>query len=72
MDAVNSEIMDQIRKFNENFEKLQSELTVAKQVNSLLSERLNSMDRQCWEKPNTLNVSLVALSREITLSLVIR
>ena len=33
MDAANSEIMDQIRKFNENFEKLQSELTVAKQVN---------------------------------------
>ena len=25
MDAANSEIMDQLRKFNENFEKLQSE-----------------------------------------------
>ena len=48
MDATNSEIMDQIRKFNENFEKLQSELTVAKQVNSVLSERLVSMERQCW------------------------
>ena len=48
MDAANSEIMDQIRKFNENFEKLQSELTVAKQVNSVLSERLVSMERQCW------------------------
>ena len=30
MDAANSKIMDQICKFNENFEKLQSELTVAK------------------------------------------
>ena len=30
MDAANSEIMDQIRKFNENAEKLQSELTIAK------------------------------------------
>ena len=48
MDDGNSEIMDQIRKFNENFEKLQSELTVAKQVNSVLSERLASMERQCW------------------------
>ena len=46
MDAANSEIMDQIRKFNENFEKLQSELTVAKQMNSVLSERLISMDLQ--------------------------
>ena len=30
MDAANNKIMDQICKFNENFEKLQSELTVAK------------------------------------------
>ena len=48
MDAVNSEIMDQLRKFNENFEKLQSELIVIKQVNSVLSERLVSMECQCW------------------------
>ena len=47
MDAANSE-MDQIRKFNENFEKPQSELTVAKQVNSVVSKRLVSMERQCW------------------------
>ena len=48
MDAANSQIMDQIRKLNEDFEKLQFELTVAKQVNSVLSERLASMERQCW------------------------
>ena len=48
MDAANSQIMDQIRKLNEDFEKLQFELTVAKQVNSVLSERLVSMERQCW------------------------
>ena len=46
MDASNSEIIDQIPKFKDNFEKLQSELTVAKQVNSLLSESLVSMERQ--------------------------
>ena len=39
MDATNSKIMDQICKFNEKIEKLQSELTVAKEVNSVLSER---------------------------------
>ena len=48
MDASNSKIMDQIRKFNKNFEKLQSDLAVAKQVNSVLSERLVSMKRKCW------------------------
>ena len=30
MDAANSETMDQIQKFNENFEKLQSELLLSK------------------------------------------
>ena len=30
MYAANRKIMDQVRKFNENFEKLQSELTVIK------------------------------------------
>ena len=48
MDCTNSEIIDQIRKFNENLEKLQSELTVAKHVNSVFSEKLVSMERQCW------------------------
>ena len=48
MDAANSEIMDQIRKFNENLEKLKSELIVVKQVNSVLSGKLVSMERQCW------------------------
>ena len=58
MDAAISEIMDQIRKFNENFGNLHSELTVAKQVNSGLSERLVSMERQCCKMPNTQEVSV--------------
>ena len=48
MGAANSKIMDQIPKSNENLEKFQSEVTVVKQVNSVLSERLVSMERQCW------------------------
>ena len=47
MNTAKSEIMDQMRKFNENFE-LHSELAVANQVNSVLSERVVSMERQCW------------------------
>ena len=40
--------MDQIHKFNKKFQNLQYELTVAKQVDSVLSERLVYMNRQCW------------------------
>ena len=48
IDAANSEIMDQIHKFNENFEKLQFELIVVKQVNTVLCDRLVSIECQCW------------------------
>ena len=58
MDAANSQIMDQIRKLNEDFEKLQFELTVAKQVNSVLSERLASMEGQCWANAQYSDVSV--------------
>ena len=54
MDAAKSEIMDQIRKFNENFEKPQSELTV-------LSERLVSMERQCWANAQYSRCECLAL-----------
>ena len=36
IDAANSGVMDQILEFNENYEKLQSRLNVAKRVNSVL------------------------------------
>ena len=38
MVGSNSEAMDRIHKFNQNFGKLQSELTIAKQVNSVLKD----------------------------------
>ena len=69
MDAVNSQIMDQIRKLNEDFEKLQFELTVAKQVNSVLSERLVSMERQCWANAQYSRhecLELVGLPRSVS------
>ena len=69
MDAANSQIMDQIRKLNEDFEKLQFELTVAKQVNSVLSERLVSMERQCWANAQYSRhecLELVGLPRSVS------
>ena len=41
-------MLGEIRKLNDNFSKLESELSVTKQVNSLLSRRLVNMERQCW------------------------
>ena len=40
MPEVNNEVVEEIRKFNENFSKLQSELSVAKRVNTELTKRI--------------------------------
>ena len=36
IDAANSKVMDQTSEFNENYEKLQSELNAVKRANSVL------------------------------------
>ena len=38
-----------MRKFNNNFSKPQSVLAVTKQVNTELTKRIVTLERQCWE-----------------------
>ena len=45
---ANNKVLEEIRKLNDSFSKLESELSVTKQVNSLLSSRLANMECQCW------------------------
>ena len=40
--------MEEIRKFNNNFSKLHSDLAVTKQVNTELTKRIMTSERQCW------------------------
>ena len=44
----NNELLEEIRKFNDNFSKLQSELAVTKQVNTELTKRIATLERQRW------------------------
>ena len=48
MSEVNNEMVEEIRKFNENFSKPQSELSIAKCVNIELTKRIMTLERQCW------------------------
>ena len=41
--------MEEIRKFNKNFSKLQSDMAVTKQVNTELTKRIVALERQRWE-----------------------
>ena len=43
-----TESLDEIRKLNDKFDKLQSDVCISKNVNDLLSSRLLNIERQCW------------------------
>ena len=48
VESANNEILDQVRQLNQKFSQLESENSIVKQANSLLSKRLVNMERQCW------------------------
>ena len=44
---ANTDALEEIRKFNENFVQLESKISVVKKVNTLLNNRVVDMERQC-------------------------
>ena len=48
VESANNEILDRVRQLNQKFSQLESENSIVKQANSLLSKRLVDMERQCW------------------------
>ena len=45
---ANTDALEGIRKINENFVKLGSEISIVKKVNTLISKAVVDMERQCW------------------------
>ena len=55
-------------KFNDNFSKLQSELTVTNHMNTELTKWIVTMERQCWENsqyPRQKCLEVVGVSRQV-------
>ena len=46
---MNTNALEEIRKFNGNFVKLESEINIVKKVNKLLNKKVIDIERQCWE-----------------------
>ena len=44
----NTKILEEVRKVNDKFINLESQLLVTKNVNSLLQQRVIDLERQCW------------------------
>ena len=47
-EEVNNNVLVEMRKLNESFSKLQAEVSVTKQVNTLLSGKLVNIQWWCW------------------------
>ena len=63
-----NELLDEIRKFNNNFSKLRSELAVTKQVNTELTKRIATLERQCWANAQYSRrecLEVVAMPRQV-------
>ena len=45
---MKTEVVEELRKFNENLSKLQLELSTAKRVNTELTKRIVTLEHQCW------------------------
>ena len=48
IDQDNIGWLDEIRKLNDNFSKLEADVTIAKSINNLLSQGVVDLERQCW------------------------
>ena len=48
IDQDNIGWLDEIRKLNDNFSKLQADIKTAKHINNLLSQRVVDLERECW------------------------
>ena len=48
MDSVNTDLVAEQRKIREGFDQMKSDMSVTKKANTLLSERLQTIEKQCW------------------------
>ena len=48
LNTASEEVLEEVRKLNNNFVKLESELSVTKNTNSLLQKRCVKLERECW------------------------
>ena len=45
---ANNKVLEEVRNLSDTITKLSSELSITKNVNTLLSSRLVTLERQCW------------------------
>ena len=67
-DTTIASLTAEIKRWNQNFQKLESGVSVVKNVNNILSKQMSSIERQCWKYAQYLqceDVEVVGLPSSI-------
>ena len=62
MDSVNSDLIAELRKMREGLDQMKSDLGVTKKVSTLLSERLQTKEKQCWANAQYFRIKCLKIS----------
>ena len=68
IDQDNIGWLDESRKLNYNFSKLEADVKIAKKINNLLSQRVVDLERQCWANTQYLRrecLEVVGIPRSV-------
>ena len=73
LDEANNEanniVLEEVRNLSDTITKLSSELSITKNVNTLLSSRLVTLERQCWanaQHPRLECLDIAGIPREVS------
>ena len=69
MESSNAKVLEELKLLNNRFYKLEADVAIARNANSLLSSRLVDTERQCWanvQYSRRETLEIVALPKSLT------
>ena len=69
MKSSNANVLGELRLLNEKFDKLEADVAIARNANSLFSSRLVDRKRQCWanaQDSRRETIEIVGLPKSLT------
>ena len=66
---ANNKVLEQVRNLSDAITKLSSELSITKNVNTLLSSRLVTLERHCWRNAQDSRrecLDIIGILREVS------
>ena len=69
MESSNAKVLEELKLLNEKFDKLEADVAIARNANSLLLSRLVDTERQCWanaQYSRRENLEIAGLPKSLT------